>query len=332
MNTPSAPTRPRRAAHRRAAAVLVPLALAATALTATAAPAQATSQTGEQPRKQYPVGGVAEGVSNFLFSPNAVSGVNDWNCKPTAAHPNPVVLVHGTGVNLGANWVKMGPTLANEGHCVFAFNYGMGSPLNLGGRVGGLTSIAKSAETMRDFVDKVLAATGAKKVNVLGHSQGGMMPNYYLKRLGGAQRVDRLVALAPTNHGTTLSGLVNLGKALGLLGVVNSAFDHLNLSGLKDQEEGSDFQKALWADGDTVPGVRYTVIATKYDLVASPYSNGFLKGDKVRNIALQDQCPKNPVGHVGLFTDGPTTQNVVNALGADKPDFKPACQDYGLPF
>ncbi|GHC71804.1 esterase/lipase family protein [Streptomyces flavofungini] len=304
------------------------LALAASALTAAAVPAQAD----EQPRKQYPVGDVADGVRNFLFSPNAVTGVNDWNCRPSAAHPNPVVLVHGTGVNLGANWVKMGPTLANEGHCVYAFNYGMGSPFDLGGRVGGLTGVAKSAGTMSAFVDKVLAATGAQKVNVLGHSQGGMMPNYYIKRLGGAQKVDRLVALAPTNHGTTLSGLVNLGKALGVLGIVNGAFDHLNLQGLKDQQEGSDFQRALWADGDTVPGVRYTVIATKYDLIASPYRNGFLKGDHVRNIVVQDQCPKNPVGHVGLFTDGPTTQNVVNALGADKADFKPRCEGYGLPL
>ncbi|MEW2525606.1 alpha/beta fold hydrolase [Streptomyces sp. NPDC047071] len=329
MNGTPAPGRRLPRSLRRAAAAVVPVALAATALTAAGAPAGAA----EQPRKpSYPVGGVADGVRNFLVSPNAVTGVNDWSCKPSAEHPNPVVLVHGTGVNLGANWVTMGPTLANEGHCVYAFNYGMGSPFNFGGRVGGLTAIPQSAETMSAFVDKVLASTGAKKVSVVGHSQGGMMPNYYIKRLGGAKKVDRLVALAPTNHGTTLSGLTELGRALGVMGLVNGAFDHLNLQGLKDQEEGSDFQKALFADGDTVPGVRYTVIATKNDRVSTPYSQGFLKGDNVRNIVVQDQCPKNPVGHVGLFTDGPTTQDVVNALGADKPDFKPVCADYGLPL
>ncbi|MFD9907922.1 esterase/lipase family protein [Streptomyces sp. NPDC059063] len=327
MNRTTAPVRPRRTLRRLAAGVAVPVALAATALTAGSAPAGAAEQRG-----QYPVGGVADGVSNFLFSPDAVAGVNDWSCKPTAEHPEPVVLVHGTGVNLGANWVKIGPTLANEGHCVFALNYGMGSPFNLGGRVGGLTGIAKSSEALGAFVDKVLAKTGAKKVDIVGHSQGGMLPNHYIKRLGGAKKVDQLVALAPTNHGTSLSGLVNLGRALGLLGLVNDAFDHLDLQGLKDQEQDSAFQKALFADGDTVPGVRYTVIATKNDIIATPYDRGFLKGDGVRNIALQEQCPGNPVGHVGLFTDGPTTQNIVNTLGPNKPDFKPDCKDYGLPL
>ncbi|MGA4840678.1 esterase/lipase family protein [Streptomyces sp. G45] len=342
MSRASAPTAPPtpRASHtarasRASLASLSALLLAAAALTAAGAPAQAQEQALEQAQAQratYPVGGVTEAVSNFLLSPGAVAGVNDWSCRPSAAHPEPVVLVHGTGANLGANWVKIGPTLANEGHCVFALNYGMGSPYNLGGRVGGLTAVATSSEQLRDFVDKVLARTGAKKVDIVGHSQGGMLPHHYIKRLGGDRKVDQLVAIAPTNHGTTLSGLVNLGRALGLLGFVNSAFDHLNLQGLKDQEEGSEFQRALFADGDTVPGVRYTVIATKYDVVATPYDRGFLKGDKVRNVVLQEQCPKNPVGHVGVFADGPTTQNVVNALGPDKPDFRPDCEDYGPPL
>ncbi len=56
----------------------------------------------------------------------------------------------------------------------------------------------------------MLAATGAKKVDLVGHSQGGMMPRYYIKNLGGASKVDTLVGLAPSNHGTTLEGLFTL--------------------------------------------------------------------------------------------------------------------------
>ena len=61
-------------------------------------------------------------------------------------------------------------------------------------------------------MNKVLAATGAKKVDLVGHSQGGMMPRYYIKNLGGASKVNTLVGLAPSNHGTTLEGLFTLAS------------------------------------------------------------------------------------------------------------------------
>jgi hypothetical protein len=51
-------------------------------------------------------------------------GSNDPTCKPTAAHPFPVVLVHGTFENMDDNWQAAAPLLANHGYCVFAFNYG----------------------------------------------------------------------------------------------------------------------------------------------------------------------------------------------------------------
>ena len=41
---------------------------------------------------------------------------------------------------------------------------------------------------------------------MVGHSQGGMMPRYYLKFLGGTAFVDDLVGMAPSNHGTTIAG------------------------------------------------------------------------------------------------------------------------------
>jgi pimeloyl-ACP methyl ester carboxylesterase len=59
--------------------------------------------------------------------------------------------------------------------------------------------------------DQVLTATGAAKVDLAGHSQGGMMPRYYLNDLGGTAKVSSLVALAPANYGTTLAGLTTLG-------------------------------------------------------------------------------------------------------------------------
>src|SRR5438128_1772103 len=76
----------------------------------------------------------------------------------------------------------------------------------------GLGDIRQSAAELSAFVDNVLAATGAAKVDLVGHSQGGMMPRYYLKNLGGAAKVGVLIGLSPSNHGTTLNGLFTLGS------------------------------------------------------------------------------------------------------------------------
>ncbi|MDT0308023.1 alpha/beta fold hydrolase [Streptomyces sp. DSM 44917] len=327
-----APTSHRRPRTLRRVLIAAAAGVAALATALTALPAAQAGESGgesggeEAPR--YEVGGLPDALGNFFLSPGAVEGANDWECEPSAEHPEPVVLVHATGVNLGANWAQISPTLANEGHCVYGFNYGMGL-LSMFGRIGGLRDVASSAGTLDAFVDRVLEATGAEQVDLVGHSQGGMMPHYYIKRLGGAPLVDDFVAMVPSNHGTTLSGLTTIGETLGLLGLVNGFFDLAGLEGLRDQEVGSEFMEALFADGDTVPGVDYTVITTRNDAVVTPYTNSLLDGPDVTNIELQEQCPDNPVGHVGVAFDGPTVQNIVNALGADDPDFQPACEDFG---
>src|SRR6202012_4501528 len=100
--------------------------------------------------------------------------------------------------------------------------------------------IATSAGELSSFVNRVLNATGAAKVDLVGHSQGGMMPRYYLKFDGGATYVDKLVALAPSNHGTTLDGLTALVTALGQAGLVNGAINAL-CTACGQQEAGSSF-------------------------------------------------------------------------------------------
>ena len=297
------------------------VALAVALLAVPAAPAAAAPH--------YQVGNLGTAVGNFLFRPDAVAGANNWSCRPNARHPYPVVLVPATGVNLGSNWVALAPMLADAGYCVYSFNYGM-TALSFG-RIGGLGDIAASAQTMAGFVNRVLVATHAAKVDVVGHSQGGMMPNYYLKFLGGASKVGIFVGLAPSNHGTTLSGIVTLGGQLGILGFANGLIHTFGLPGLSEQEVGSSFQTHLFAGGDTVPGPKYVVVETDHDEVVTPYTNAFLNGPNVQDILLQHQCPGDPVGHVGIFLDGPALQEVMNALGADSPTFEPACTGYGLP-
>ncbi|MET8772635.1 alpha/beta fold hydrolase [Streptomyces sp. NPDC004658] len=236
------------------------------------------------------------------------SGWNDYSCKPSAAHPRPVVLVHGTLGNSVDNWLGLAPYLESRGYCVYSLDYGQlpGVPL-----FHGLGPIDKSAEQLAVFVDKVLAATGAAKADLVGHSQGGMMPRYYLKFLGGAAKVNALVGIAPDNHGTDLDGLTHL------LPYFPGAEDLLKATtpGLADQITGSGFLTKLNAGGDTVPGVRYTVIATRYDEVVTPWRTQYLSGSDVRNVLLQDLCPLDLSEHlaIGLF-DRIAFHEVANAL------------------
>ncbi|WP_328832375.1 MULTISPECIES: alpha/beta fold hydrolase [unclassified Streptomyces] len=235
-------------------------------------------------------------------------GWNDYSCRPSAAHPRPVVLVHGTFANATDNWLTLAPYLEARGYCVFSLDYGQlpGVPL-----VYGLGPIDKSAEQLQAYVDKVLAATGAAKADLVGHSQGGMMPRYYLKFLGGAAKVNTFVGIAPDNHGTTLDGLTKLLPYFpGAEDVIASA-----APGLADQVAGSAFLAKLNAGGDTVPGVHYTVIATRYDEVVTPYTSQFLSGSDVHNVLIQNLCSADLSEHALLgLTDRIVFHEVANAL------------------
>jgi len=282
-----------------------------------------------------PFGSAALGAFAYheIYAPTSVAGANN-GCRPTAAHPYPVVLVHGTFEDEGSNWVTVAPLLANNGYCVYAFNYGE-SWLSFGGRVDGLNHIENSARELAGFVNWVLSVTGASKVDLVGHSQGGMMPNYYIRYLGGANKVNDFVALAPSNHGTNLDGLVTLAdKVPGLGTVVGALSKVLGVPALTEQEENSAFINKLFGMGEpVVPQVHYTVIETEHDEVVTPYWNAFLEGENVEDILVQEQCGNDPVGHVGMIEDWPALQDMLNALSNDpNPNFWPACYNYGAPF
>ncbi|MEU8542889.1 alpha/beta fold hydrolase [Streptomyces sp. NPDC048717] len=235
-------------------------------------------------------------------------GWNDFSCKPSAAHPRPVVLVHGTLGNSVDNWLGLAPYLVERGYCVFSLDYGQlpGVPL-----FHGLGPIDASAGRLSAYVDRVLAATGAVKADLVGHSQGGMMPRHYLRFLGGAAKVNALVALAPDNHGTTLLGLTRL------LPYFPGAEDLITAAtpGLADQIAGSPFLTRLNEGGDTVPGVRYTVIMTRYDEVVTPYGSGRLSGPDVTNVVIQDRCALDLSEHLAIaLTDRIAFHEVANAL------------------
>jgi triacylglycerol esterase/lipase EstA (alpha/beta hydrolase family) len=227
-------------------------------------------------------------------------GSNDWSCRPNAAHPRPVVLVPGLSGSAGRDYQAGSPLLANNGYCVFAFDFSE----------DGFESNEDSAVGLSAFVDRVLAATGASQVDLVGHSQGGMMPRYYLKFLGGAPKVHALVGISPVNHGTTLFGV---GTLLQQNQTSSSAVAG-ECPACSEDVAGSDFMQKLNAGGDTVPGVDYTVIGTRYEEIITPYRSQFLVGSSVTNILLQDQCPTDYVDHLASIYDSVALHDMLNAL------------------
>lgn len=245
-------------------------------------------------------------------------GANEWSCRPDAAHPYPVVLVPGTLEGMSYNWYTLSPLLRNSGYCVFALNYGQEPDhlVGLPGAVpaGGTGEIAASAAELGAFVERVLAATGAAQVDIVGHSQGGMMPRWYLRFLGGADLVHALVGLSPSNHGTTVDGLTTLLEAAGAKGLGGAALGLVCGAACEEQLVGSAFLESLDAGGDTVPGVAYTVIETDYDEVVTPYASAFLSGPGVTDIDLQAQCPLDASEHLATPFDHVALRDVLNAL------------------
>jgi len=177
------------------------------------AQAAATNSNSADAQSPYPVVySLAAVGTNPITNPGASpAGANNWSCRPSATHPDPVVLVHGLGATMAENWATISPLLVDNGYCVFALTYG----LNPGEQyVGGLQAMELSSQQLASFVDGVLASTGASKVDLVGHSEGTVMPQYYLKFLDGAARVNRYVAIAPLYQGTTLAGLNALLDAM----------------------------------------------------------------------------------------------------------------------
>ncbi len=242
----------------------------------------------------------------------ATSGVNDWSCDPSAAHPRPVVLLHGLGAQGEWNWSFHAPKIAAAGYCVFYTTYGEATS-----GFGGSAPITESSQEIADFIDEVLAATGAAEVDLVGHSEGAFQSLYVPKFT--SDRVGNVVALAPPTHGTTVQGLVTLGQILGGQAMVDFFTKSARCYACSDLVVGGAAVNALNTGPIAQPGVNYTVIATRYDAVVTPTSTGFVNEPGVRNYYVQQKCPFDPVGHVGIAVDSGITSMILNGLDPAAP-------------
>ncbi|HYU14798.1 MAG TPA: alpha/beta fold hydrolase [Candidatus Acidoferrum sp.] len=116
-------------------------------------------------------------------------------------HP-PVLLIHGFLGTRGSMY-PLERRLAAEGLCVFSFN------------LGALNSrdIRASAFLIHRKIESILSQTSVHRIDIVGHSMGGLIGLYYIKKLGGQARVRRLVMMGTPIKGTwaALAGVATLG-------------------------------------------------------------------------------------------------------------------------
>ncbi|MBF6354346.1 alpha/beta fold hydrolase [Nocardia higoensis] len=224
------------------------------------------------------------------------SGTNDFDCRPDAGHPRPVVLAHGTDSSAYSDWSAIGPSLVAAGFCVFAPNYGAA----VGADTYGTEDLRDSAVQIGAFVDRVLAETGAQQVDLVGFSQGANVTRYYVNKLGGAPKVARWIGLASPTYGGVMYGLVPVAQAIP--GALDLFATVTSLAAVQ-QAQGSPTMLALNEGGDTVPGVEYVTVGSRVDEMIQPFENIALRGQGARNIAIQDLCPQNLTGHFHMVYD-----------------------------
>lgn len=148
------------------------------------------------------------------------------------------------------------------------------------------------------------------------------MPRYYAKFLGGAAKIDDLVGLSPSSHGTTNPAAPKGGSFC---------------PACVQQAAGSDFMRHLNAGDQTPAPVSYSVIETNKDEVVTPYQSEFLPtagtNGRVANRLLQDACPTDTTEHTGIIYDKVAIQYALRALGRSGPidaAYKPDCSGAAL--
>jgi len=200
---------------------------------------------------------------------------------PATPGQPPVLLIHGYFATRGSLHL-LESHLTMRG--LIVMSYPLGRPINVG-------DIRDSAGLIARKVESIVAQTGIARVDIVGHSMGGLVGLDYLKRLGGRHRVRRLVMLGTPTQGTWSA----------LLGLVTAPLGLASLQLLP----GSPFLREL-AERPLPDGAEVVSIGAVRDWLA-PLASTVLDG--VQHIAL-------PTGHSGLLVDAEVAEVVVEILRA----------------
>jgi hypothetical protein len=155
---------------------------------------------------------------------------------------------------------------------------------------------------------RTMYARAGRKIAIVGHSQGGMVPRWALRFWPDTRAmVDDVIGFAATNHGTTRAALT-----------CNPTCS----AATWQQRDDSNFIKALNSFQESFPGISYTEIYTHTDEVVTPNddSNGSSSihggGGQITNVATQEVCPLDLYEHLAIGTIDP----VAYALAIDALD------------
>ncbi len=191
----------------------------------------------------------------------------------------PVLLIHGYLGTRGSMYL-LERRLNDDGVCVFSFNLGM---INV-------RDIRSSAFLIHRKIESILAQTPVKQIDIIGHSMGGLIGLYYIKKLGGHEKVRKLVML-----GTPLRGSWLALAGIATLGLFGSSSWQLI--------PGSGFLREL-AEGPSPTSVQYYTIVADRDWITPPASS----------ILEQAHHMSVPLGHSSLVMSEEVYRHVLWAL------------------
>ncbi|NRB08134.1 MAG: triacylglycerol lipase [Richelia sp.] len=190
-------------------------------------------------------------------------------------HRNSVVLIHGI-FDTHRVFDDMASYLRSHGWQVHSLDL---IPNN------GDKGLDKLAEQVANYI--ALSFTPTETLDLVGFSMGGVVSRYYVQRLGGIKRIQRLVNISAPNHGTAI------------------AYFPQNMSG-KQMRPRSQFLRDLNRDVAMLEKINYTYIWTPFDLmIVPPTSSKMPVGEEVIL----------PVGlHPWMLTDSRCIESVAAAL------------------
>lgn len=158
---------------------------------------------------------------------------------------NPVLLIHGIFRQKGI-FNKMSSYLSSLGWEVHRFNL---EPNNA------LIGIDKLALQISDYVEKNFSSS--QPFDLVGLSMGGLVSRYYVQRLGGINRVQRLITISSPHQGTFMAYL-------------------LPFPGCVQMRPGSAFLEELNQDIEVLEQVNFTSLWTPYDFIIVPANSSQL--------------------------------------------------------